>query len=201
MGTAVSPPEDVGPADGLPHSTQTRTVASSSSISTRLWPGVERAQDLAEGGAAVVLPASPVLADRPIVPERRTSPSGRFTDTFARLFAFSTIRTRNHVGAPLRGGAAASARGGERLLGRRARLGHREEPTAFFTELEIVLGTVGGGGRRERRHASGQPREQARLHGSSYSIQTWMRSPSSPSIVRISAGPVFLSRSQNVRAS
>ena len=126
-------------------------------------------------------------------------PRGRFTETLACFVPFSTIRTRNQVGAALRAGGAASARGGRGSSAGGPRLGHLRGAHGLLHQLEVVLGTVGGGGRRERRHQDS--REQRRLHGSSYSIQTWMRSPSSPSMVRISAGPVFLSRCQNVRAS
>ena len=66
-------------------------------------------------------------------PSARTMPRGRFTETFARLFPFSTIRTRNHVGAALRAGGAASARGGSGSSAGGRAWATGEEPTAFFT--------------------------------------------------------------------
>ena len=125
--------------------------------------------------------------------------AGRFTETLACFAPFSTIRTRNHVGAPLRAGGAASARGGGGSSAGGRAWATCEEPTAFFTSWRSSSARSAAAGAASA--ADHDSREQCRLHGSSYSIQTWMRSPSSPSMVRISAGPVFLSRCQNVRAS
>src|SRR5258707_7824373 len=145
-------------------------------------PRVEGAQHFAdgEGRAPPLMPA--VQADGQVVAQRADEGQGQVDRDFL-------AGPLHHADAkPLRLLA---------LPGLRARRGLRPLGHRLLHDHQVVL---------DRSRAGGPSRENQRqqpngLHLSSYSIQIWTRSPSSPSMLMISVGPSRLRRSQKLSAS
>ena len=150
---------------GRGYSTQTLTVASSSSMSTSVWPAVERAQDSpsvrwqrsCRGG-------SRARSDRPVVAEHPHE-AERQVDRDAAVLA-ARLRNDTHV-EPLEVAARqrpTRLRRQRLFLGRRARLLHgwsrarRGTWTRLAHRLEVVVGPVGSRGQpRAPRPGSSTP--------------------------------------------
>ena len=143
-------------------STQTRTVASSSSMSTSGWPeSSARRTSPDRHAAAVPLPAAVVRRDRPVVADASGQPdrqvdrdagalAGLLHDADAEPHRLALARAAAASPRPSRPGSSAGGRP------------RPDDASTAFDGLQVVVRAARGGGRRDRRTQDGHSEERPR---------------------------------------